>query len=123
MNKSKYSLDVLDAEDRSVSVAEARHMARKTMLLKSLDQLFEIGMNVDNKPGDRIVALKYVVEFASEAQGNGTKQITKLSPEAARLIARLGPGGDAGVLPDEAEGAGVGGREGRDSRQPSDDEG
>ena len=81
---------ILDSEDRSVSVAEARHMARVTMLLPALDAIFALGMNPQAKDGDRKDCLKFIVEFASEAQGGGSKQVGKLSPEAARLIAKLG---------------------------------
>ncbi len=83
-------LTALDSEDTSVSVAEARHMARKNMLLSALDQIYEMGMNQENKPLDRYNCLKFVVEFASEAQGSGSKTVGRLSPQAARLIAKLG---------------------------------
>lgn len=65
-------------------------MARKHMLVTALNTLFEIGINADNRPADRVTALKEVIHFASEAQGGGSKQVNKLSPQAARLIARLG---------------------------------
>jgi hypothetical protein len=99
-------LTALDSEDRSVSVAEARHMARAHMLLKAIETLYEMGMNPENRPSDRVAALRYVADFASEAQGNGSKTVGKLSPGAARLIAKLGlPGGGAGsVRPDSPEG-------------------
>jgi hypothetical protein len=109
---------ILDSEDTSVSVAEARHMARKNMLLSALDQIFEMGMNADNKPLDRYNCLKFVVEFASEAQGSGAKTVGRLSPAAARLIAKLGlkdgktqglVSGSGSLSPDEAEGERVGG--------------
>lgn len=83
-------LTALDAEDKSKSVAEARHMVRKTMLLPALDKIFEIGMDPGNKPSDRYNALKFIVDFGAEAQGSGEKQISRLSPEAARLIAKFG---------------------------------
>lgn len=83
-------LAVLDSEDRSVSVAEARHMARANMLIPAMEALFQLGMNPETKEAVRANCLQFVVNFASEAQGGGSKQITKLSPEAAKLIARLG---------------------------------
>ncbi len=82
-------LDSGPAKD-SLSVSEARHVVRVTMLMEALDALHEIGMNPENKPGDRNVALKAVVDFASEAEGNDSKVIEKLRPEVARLLARKG---------------------------------
>jgi hypothetical protein len=121
---------ILDSEDTSVSVAEARHMARKNMLLSALDQIFEMGMNADNKPLDRYNCLKFVVEFASEAQGSGAKTVGRLSPAAARLIAKLGlkdgktvegsAPGDRSLPPDETKGERVGGG-GADHHAPDDD--
>lgn len=83
-------LVLLDAEDKSLSVAQARHLARAKMLIPALDNLFEIGLNVAVRPGDRIMALREIVKFASEAQIEGTKTVDKLSPEAARLLLKLG---------------------------------
>lgn len=83
---------LLDAEDRSLSVAQARHLARVRMLLPALDELFELGMNRSNRSADRVSALKVVIQFASEAQIDGFKQASKLSPEAARLILKHGLG-------------------------------
>lgn len=103
-------LVLLDAEDRSLSVAQARHLARVRMLLPALDELFELGMNRSNRSGDRVNALKTVIQFASEAQIDGYKQAGKLSPEAARLILKHGLGntGDVRrVLPTEEEEARV----------------
>jgi len=83
-------LTALDSEDASVSVAEARHMVRKHMLLPALDALYEMGMNGQNRPADRHNCLKLIVEFAAEAQGSGSKTVGRLSPEVARYIAKLG---------------------------------
>lgn len=88
------ALVLLDAEDKSLSVAQARHLARAKMLIPALDNLFEIGLNVTVKPGDRVTALKEIIKFASEAQGEGTKTVDKLSPEAARLLIKLGAASD-----------------------------
>lgn len=110
----------LDSTDESISVAEARHMARAHMLVQALNALHEIGMNSDNKTADRNVALKFIVEFASEAQGNGGKTIGKLSPEAARLIAKLGlQKAGRRVLSDDSEGERVAASE--DYSQPRGD--
>lgn len=87
---SKTDLVPLDSEDTSISVAEARHAARRHMLVRALDALFELGMNPETKEAVRSNALQFIVNFASEAQGNGSAQIGKLSPAAARLIAKLG---------------------------------
>lgn len=98
-------LVALDAEDNSLSVAEARHMARKHMLMKALDLIFELGVNFETPPAVRNNALQFVVNFASEAQGNGSQTVSRLSPQAAKLIAKLGlksPGRD--VHPPEEEG-------------------
>ena len=90
MPKPSDSLVPLDSEDTSISVAEARHMARKHMLVTALDALFELGMNTATKEAVRANALQFIINFASEAQGNGSQTVSKLSPAAARLIAKLG---------------------------------
>lgn len=96
-------LEILDSEDRSISVAEARHLARKHMLIRALELLFEIGCNSDNKPMDRVSALRYVADFAAEAQGGGTKIASQLSPQAARLIARMGLKEQNGQAPEKPD--------------------
>lgn len=101
---------LLDAEDRSLSVAQARHLARVRMLIPALDELFELGMNRSNRSSDRVTALKEILRFAEEAQENGNKQASKLSPEAARLLLRHGfdaPGDVRRVLQTETEEARV----------------
>src|SRR5262245_46727521 len=103
-----------------MSVAEARHMVRERMLLQALDELHTIGMNRDNRVSDRINALQFIVDFGAEAQGNGSKQVGKLSPAAARLIAKLGLN-RGGVSPPQAEEQrlGSGGTEGdKDGNDP-----
>lgn len=65
-------------------------MARANMLIPALDAIFAMGMNPEVKTSDRTACLKFVVEFAAEAQGGGSKQISRLSPEAARIIAKMG---------------------------------
>lgn len=108
MPKQSDELVALDSEDNSVSVAEARHLARRNMLIPALDKLFELGMNSEVKEAVRANVLQFIVNFASEAQGNGSKQVGKLSPAAARIIAKLGLPGQGtpsgGVPSDEAKG-------------------
>lgn len=116
-------LVALDSEDRSLSVAQARHLARAKMLITALDNLYEIGLNPSVKAGDRVTALKEIVKFASEAQGEGSKRVEALSPEAARILLRLGQGtappvdrrgmvqdeeGEERVVPGDANGSGLG---------------
>lgn len=83
------ALDAGPAKE-SLSVAEARHVVRERMLLEALDALHELGMNRENKPGDRIPALRILVEFAEGAEGSEGKLVTRLRPELARRLARLG---------------------------------
>lgn len=86
-------LDSGPAKD-SLSVAEARHVVRVRMLMEALDALHEIGMNPENRPNDRTSALKIVVDFAAEADGNDTRVLEKLRPEVARRLAKLGKARD-----------------------------
>ena len=83
------ALDSQPAKD-SPSVAEARHIVRERMLLAALDELFEIGMNRENKPSDRNTALRGVIEFAEGAEGTEGRLLARLRPEAARRLAKLG---------------------------------
>ncbi len=87
---SPEKLALLDSEDASISVAEARHLARKHMLVSALERMYELGMNPETKASDARGFLQFIVEFASEAQGTGMKTAGKLSPAAARLIAKMG---------------------------------
>jgi len=83
-------LTALDSEDRSKSVAEARHLVRAHFLLPLLNAAYEIAMNPATKDRDRLVAQKILIDFASEAQSNGQKTLSTLSPAAAKLIAKYG---------------------------------
>jgi len=83
------ALDSQAAKD-SPSVAEARHIVRERMLLAALDELFEIGMNRQNRTADRNSALKSIVEFAEGAEGTEGRLLARLRPEAARRLAKLG---------------------------------
>lgn len=85
-------LTVLDSQDAkdSASIAEARHLVRRHMLLENLNALNEIGMNPEQKTADRVVALRFLVEFAASAEGTGEKWAQKMSPKAALLIAKIG---------------------------------
>lgn len=93
----------LDSEDTSKSVAEVRHMVRVNMLIPVMDAMFAIAMNPEAKDADRLVAQKFLAEFAAEAQGSGSKTLGKLSPAAARLLAKHGLDRDRNLLPDETE--------------------
>lgn len=83
------ALDSQPAKD-SPSVAEARHIVRERMLLAAIDELFEIGMNRENKASDRNTALKEIVAFAEGAEGTEGRLLARLSPGAARRLAKLG---------------------------------
>lgn len=89
MSDRLVALDSGPSKD-SLSIAEARHVVRERMLLEALDACHEIGMNPENRAADRVSALRVVIEFAEAAEGSEGKLLTRLRPEVARRLARIG---------------------------------
>ncbi len=85
-------LVALDAQKatESLSIAEARHLARTAFLVNSLDQINEIACNPDMKESTRLAAHIFLVQFAEGSAGTEGKFLKKLSPEVAKRIARMG---------------------------------
>lgn len=97
------------------SVEELRQDASQ-WLPSILEALYDIGLSTENKPGDRVQALKLLKEFIEGADEKSTKAIMKLGPVVARKLARMGVAKDQkpveeenndekrNVLPTEEEG-------------------
>lgn len=79
-----------DKKAADVSVATLRNMVRKNQLQGIIDELHELGMNRENKPGDRIAALKLVLGFAEASEGTEDKVAGKLPAATAKILAKLG---------------------------------
>lgn len=76
-----------ESEDEK-TVEELRQGATR-WLPSILEALYDIGLSADNKPGDRVQALKLLKEFVEGADEKATKSILKLGPSVARKLARM----------------------------------
>lgn len=82
-----------DNKKDPISVDEARHRVRH-LLPEILENLAEIQSNQENRPADRNMAIKLLLSFVSEIDGD-QKMPSKMSPKIAAQIAALKRKNDA----------------------------
>ena len=89
MPDEDFKLELIErGEKEPMSIAEARFLARK-FLPDILDGLMEISANRENKPSERTLAYKTLLEFATDVAENETKWLSKMSPRMAARLATM----------------------------------